>query len=98
MYLWAVLISGCALAVAFIDGGTLETVVVGGAVAVLVATVLPRLIRDRSPRGSDRLSVLGNGARGQTGPPPPADGEPPSDGAPPSDGVPPSRARVEDAS
>jgi UDP-GlcNAc:undecaprenyl-phosphate GlcNAc-1-phosphate transferase len=97
MYLWAVLISGCALAVAFIDGGTLETVVVGGAVAVLVATVLPRLIRDRSPRGSDRLSVLGNGARGQTGPPP-ADGEPPSDGAPPSDGVPPSRARVEDAS
>jgi UDP-GlcNAc:undecaprenyl-phosphate GlcNAc-1-phosphate transferase len=97
MYLWAVLISGCALAVAFIDGGTLETVVVGGAVAVLVATVLPRLIRDRSPRGSDRLSVLGNGARGQTGSLP-ADGEPPSDDAPPSDGLPPSRARVEDAS
>jgi UDP-GlcNAc:undecaprenyl-phosphate GlcNAc-1-phosphate transferase len=97
MYLWAVLISGCALAVAFIDGGTLETVVVGGAVAVLVATVLPRLIRDRSPRGSDRLSVLGNGARGQTGSPP-ADREPPSDDAPPSDGLPPSRARVEDAS
>jgi UDP-GlcNAc:undecaprenyl-phosphate/decaprenyl-phosphate GlcNAc-1-phosphate transferase len=97
MYLWAVLISGCALAVAFIDGGTLETVVVGGAVAVLVATVLPRLIRDRSPRGSDRLSVLGNGA-GPT--PSPADGSTPSDGAPPSDsdGAPPAPARAKDSS
>jgi hypothetical protein len=46
--------------------------------AVLVATVLPRLIRDRSPHGSDRPSMLGNGAghhrrhRGAHAGPPPA--------------------------
>ena len=97
MYLWSVLISGCALAVAFIDGGTLETVIVGGVVAVLVATVLPRLIRDRSPRGSDRLSVLGNGAGAPTRPPP-VDGPSPSEGAPPSDGSPPAPARAGDSS
>jgi UDP-GlcNAc:undecaprenyl-phosphate/decaprenyl-phosphate GlcNAc-1-phosphate transferase len=66
MYLWAALISGCALAIAFIDGGELVIAIVAG--AILVATVLPRLIRDRSPRGSDRLSVLGNGAGGPTRP------------------------------
>jgi UDP-GlcNAc:undecaprenyl-phosphate/decaprenyl-phosphate GlcNAc-1-phosphate transferase len=51
MYLWSALISACALAVAFIDGRLL----VGGIVvtAVLVATVLPRLIRDTTPHGSD---------------------------------------------
>ncbi len=59
MYLWSALISGCALAVAFIDGGELVIAIVAG--AILVATVLPRLIRDRSPRGSDRLSILGDG-------------------------------------
>jgi len=52
MYLWSALISGCALAVAFIDGRLLVAAIVVG--AVLVATVLPRLIRDRAPRGSDR--------------------------------------------
>ncbi|MGH2637518.1 MAG: glycosyltransferase family 4 protein, partial [Actinomycetota bacterium] len=52
MYLWAALISGCALAVAFIDGRLLLVLILTA--AVLVATVLPRLIRDRSPRGSDR--------------------------------------------
>lgn len=61
MYLWSALISGCALAVAFIDGRLLVFAIV--AVAVLVATVLPRLIRDRRPRGSDRPAAAGNGAR-----------------------------------
>ena len=79
MYLWSALISGCALAVAFIDGRTLVAGIVGG--AVLVATILPRLIRDRSPRGSDRLSVLGNGAR-TNHTPPIAEVEPPTDDAP----------------
>jgi UDP-GlcNAc:undecaprenyl-phosphate GlcNAc-1-phosphate transferase len=59
MYLWSALISICALVVAFVDG----RLVVAGvlAVAVLVATVLPRLIRDRTPHGSDAASS--NGAR-----------------------------------
>ncbi len=51
MYLWSALISGCALAVAFIDGRMLVIVIVS--VAVLIASVLPRLIRDRTPHGSD---------------------------------------------
>jgi UDP-GlcNAc:undecaprenyl-phosphate GlcNAc-1-phosphate transferase len=58
MYLWSALISGCALAVAFIDGRLLVIAIV--TVAVLVATVLPRLLRDRTPRGSD---LEGNGQR-----------------------------------
>jgi UDP-GlcNAc:undecaprenyl-phosphate GlcNAc-1-phosphate transferase len=51
MYLWSALISGCALAVAFIDGRLLVLAIV--TVAALAGTVLPRLIRDRSPHGSD---------------------------------------------
>lgn len=51
MYLWSALISGCALAVAFIDGRLLVLAIV--ATAVLLAAVLPRLLRDRSPHGSD---------------------------------------------
>lgn len=51
MYLWSALISGCALAVAFIDGRLLVLAIV--TLAGLVGIVLPRLIRDRSPRGSD---------------------------------------------
>lgn len=51
MYLWSALISGCALAVAFINGRLLVSAIV--VVAVLVAAVLPRLVRDRAPRGSD---------------------------------------------
>jgi UDP-GlcNAc:undecaprenyl-phosphate GlcNAc-1-phosphate transferase len=70
MYLWSALISGSALVVAFIDG----TLLVGGIVgaAVIVAAVLPRLIRDRSPRGSDRPAIDGNGAGAPatTAPPP----------------------------
>jgi UDP-GlcNAc:undecaprenyl-phosphate/decaprenyl-phosphate GlcNAc-1-phosphate transferase len=60
MYLWSALISGCALAVAFIDGRLLVASIL--VVALLLATVLPWLIRDRSPRGSDRELGEGNGA------------------------------------
>jgi UDP-GlcNAc:undecaprenyl-phosphate GlcNAc-1-phosphate transferase len=55
MYLWSALISGCALAVAFIDGRLLVIGIVTA--AMLVAAVLPRLLRDRAPRGSDTISV-----------------------------------------
>lgn len=60
MYLWSALISGCALAVAFIDGRLRVALIL--VAAVVVATVLPRLIRDRSPHGSDRLTASANGA------------------------------------
>jgi UDP-GlcNAc:undecaprenyl-phosphate/decaprenyl-phosphate GlcNAc-1-phosphate transferase len=55
MYLWSALISGCALVVAFVDGRTLVFAIL--ATAVLVAAVLPRLIRDRTPRGSDAVAA-----------------------------------------
>jgi UDP-GlcNAc:undecaprenyl-phosphate GlcNAc-1-phosphate transferase len=55
MYLWSALISGCALAVAFIDGRLLVIGIVTA--AMLVAAVLPRLLRDRAPHGSDTVSV-----------------------------------------
>ncbi|HEY7756400.1 MAG TPA: MraY family glycosyltransferase [Actinomycetota bacterium] len=62
MYAWSALISGCALAVAFIDGQLLPAGIV--LVALVVAIVLPRLIRDRTPRGSDRPApVAVNGGR-----------------------------------
>jgi UDP-GlcNAc:undecaprenyl-phosphate GlcNAc-1-phosphate transferase len=75
MYLWSALISACALTVAFIDGATLVLSVV--AVAVLAAAVLPRLVRDRTPHGSDRplpppdVSTNGHGGApgGATSPP-----------------------------
>jgi UDP-GlcNAc:undecaprenyl-phosphate GlcNAc-1-phosphate transferase len=51
MYLWSALISGCALAVAFIDGRLLVIAIVTA--AVLLAVVLPKLLRDRMPHGSD---------------------------------------------
>jgi UDP-GlcNAc:undecaprenyl-phosphate GlcNAc-1-phosphate transferase len=64
MYLWSGLISACALAVAFINGRAL----VGGIVivAALIAAVLPRLIRDTAPRGSDR--ELREASRGAVAP------------------------------
>jgi hypothetical protein len=62
MYLWSALISGCALVVAFVDGRTLVFAIL--ATAVLVAAVLPRLIRDRTPRGSDAVAVEPEPARG----------------------------------
>jgi UDP-GlcNAc:undecaprenyl-phosphate/decaprenyl-phosphate GlcNAc-1-phosphate transferase len=70
MYVWSALISACALTVAFIDGRTLVLSVVGG--AVLLAAVLPRLIRDRAPHGSDRAlaaapAVSSNGHGGAPG-------------------------------
>lgn len=51
MYLWSALISGCALAVAFIDGRLVVIGIVTG--AALLAAVLPKLLRDRAPHGSD---------------------------------------------
>lgn len=51
MYLWGGLIAACALVVAFVDGRLLVAAIV--AVAALIATVLPRLVLDRAPRGSD---------------------------------------------
>jgi len=63
MYLWSALISVCALAVAFINGRILVGAIVMA--AVTVAAVLPKLIRDRAPRGSDRrAAVRGNGPPG----------------------------------
>ncbi len=56
MYLWSSLISACALAVAFVDGRTAVLGIVGA--AVLLSTVLPRLIRDRSAHGSDRIGPV----------------------------------------
>ena len=56
MYLWSALISGCALAVAFIDGRLIVIGIVTG--ALLAAAVLPRLMRDRAPHGSDVGSTL----------------------------------------
>jgi UDP-GlcNAc:undecaprenyl-phosphate GlcNAc-1-phosphate transferase len=68
MYLWSALISGCALTVAFIDGGTLVLSVL--AAAVLLAAVLPRLVRDRGPHGSDRsLATIVASSNGHGGPP-----------------------------
>jgi UDP-GlcNAc:undecaprenyl-phosphate GlcNAc-1-phosphate transferase len=75
MYLWSALISACALTVAFIDGATMVLSVL--AVAVLAAAVLPRLVRDRTPHGSDRrlpppdASTNGHGGApgGATSPP-----------------------------
>ena len=57
MYLWSALISICALVVAFVDGRTIVAAVL--ATALLVATVLPRLIRDPTPHGSDKAAVGG---------------------------------------
>jgi UDP-GlcNAc:undecaprenyl-phosphate GlcNAc-1-phosphate transferase len=62
MYLWSALISGCALAVAFIDGQLLPAAIV--LVALVIAIVLPRLIRDHTPHGSDRpVPLAANGGR-----------------------------------
>ena len=60
MYLWSALISVCALVVAFVDGRAIVAGVI--AAALLVATVLPRLIRDRTPHGSDRAAADGAAA------------------------------------
>jgi UDP-GlcNAc:undecaprenyl-phosphate GlcNAc-1-phosphate transferase len=65
MYLWSALISGCALAVAFIDGRLLVIAIV--TVAVLLAVVLPKLVRDRIPHGSD-VPAAGVGEHGAVAP------------------------------
>ena len=59
MYLWSALISGCALAVAFLNGRLLVGSII--VVAALIAALLPRLIRDTSPRGSDRVLAATSG-------------------------------------
>jgi UDP-GlcNAc:undecaprenyl-phosphate GlcNAc-1-phosphate transferase len=61
MYLWSALISVCALVVAFVPGRTIVAGVL--AAALLVATILPRLIRDRTPQGSDRAATDGAAAK-----------------------------------
>jgi UDP-GlcNAc:undecaprenyl-phosphate GlcNAc-1-phosphate transferase len=61
MYLWSALIAGAALAAAYVDGRVLVTVILVS--GILVATVLPRLIRDRAPRGSDRPAAGRSGRR-----------------------------------
>ncbi len=58
MYLWSALVSGCALAVAAIDGRFAVGLILLGAAALFLFTALPRLTRKRR----------GNGARGN-GPP-----------------------------
>src|SRR4029450_10613413 len=55
MYLGGALIAGAALVAAYVNGRILVVVILVS--AVLVATVLPRLIRDRTPRGSDQRPV-----------------------------------------
>jgi UDP-GlcNAc:undecaprenyl-phosphate GlcNAc-1-phosphate transferase len=69
MYVWSALISACALILAFVDGRTLVLGILSG--AVVLSAVLPRLVRDRTPHGSDlpralpsapQVSPNGNGA------------------------------------
>jgi UDP-GlcNAc:undecaprenyl-phosphate GlcNAc-1-phosphate transferase len=59
MYLWSALISGCALAVAFLNGRLLVGSII--VVAALIAALLPRLIRDTSPRGRERALAAAHG-------------------------------------
>jgi UDP-GlcNAc:undecaprenyl-phosphate/decaprenyl-phosphate GlcNAc-1-phosphate transferase len=47
MYLWSALVSGCALAVAFIDGRATVSAILGAALVVGIA--LPRLVRHWTP-------------------------------------------------
>lgn len=61
MYLWSALISGCALAVAFLNGRLLVGSII--VVAALIAALLPRLIRDTSPRGRERALAARGGER-----------------------------------
>jgi UDP-GlcNAc:undecaprenyl-phosphate GlcNAc-1-phosphate transferase len=44
MYLWSILISGCALAVAFIDDRTTAAIVVSVLLVVFLATFVPRIV------------------------------------------------------
>jgi UDP-GlcNAc:undecaprenyl-phosphate/decaprenyl-phosphate GlcNAc-1-phosphate transferase len=52
MYFWSALLSASVLTLAFINGRTVVLGVI--ATAVMLAAVLPRLIRDTTPKGSDR--------------------------------------------
>jgi UDP-GlcNAc:undecaprenyl-phosphate GlcNAc-1-phosphate transferase len=84
MYLWSALISGTALAVAFIDGGELVIAGVAGVIlvaTVLVATLRPRRVRERPPRRRGGTIVAPRAPAVATGTP---TGTPPADGAPPA--------------
>jgi UDP-GlcNAc:undecaprenyl-phosphate/decaprenyl-phosphate GlcNAc-1-phosphate transferase len=96
MYLWGALIAAAALVVAYVDGRTLVAAILTA--GVLIATVLPRLVRDRTPRGSDRpvaaVSVsgqrIGRHRRGAhpNATPPRSGVSPNGDGAAPADAEP----------
>jgi UDP-GlcNAc:undecaprenyl-phosphate GlcNAc-1-phosphate transferase len=71
MYLWSALISGCALAVAFIDGRALVGAVVG--VALVVAVAVPKVVLGWTSPGSHRRGGRRNGhAQTPVAPPGPA--------------------------
>lgn len=59
MYLWSALISGCALAVAFLNGRLLVGSII--VAAGLVALMLPRVIRHVSVRGGERVGAAASG-------------------------------------
>jgi UDP-GlcNAc:undecaprenyl-phosphate/decaprenyl-phosphate GlcNAc-1-phosphate transferase len=50
MYLWSLLISGCALAAAFIDSRLVVGLVALVAIGILLATLLPAILRPRATR------------------------------------------------
>jgi UDP-GlcNAc:undecaprenyl-phosphate GlcNAc-1-phosphate transferase len=52
MYLWSALVSGCALAVAAIDGRFAVGLILFGAAALFLFTALPRLTRRRASNGT----------------------------------------------
>lgn len=52
MYLWSALVSGCALAVAAIDGRFAVGIILFGAAALFLFTALPRLTRRRASNGT----------------------------------------------
>jgi len=56
MYLWSALISGSALAVAFIDSRLVAGVIVGTAALVLLGTLLPRLISGNGRRSGREVA------------------------------------------
>jgi UDP-GlcNAc:undecaprenyl-phosphate GlcNAc-1-phosphate transferase len=50
MYIWAILLAGSGLAVSFIDGRLVNGVIVGVSLALIVATIVPRRLRERRAR------------------------------------------------
>ncbi len=52
MYLWSILLAGCALAVSFINGRALVGGIVAGALVIILATLLPRIRKSRQAKVS----------------------------------------------